>query len=80
MNSDDAVEVRETGVWIDGEIVPAVVVIRRPEPAGTPPPLPTFDPCHHGCPEGECHCGEPMLADFADLDEGDLDDGFGWDE
>ena len=67
--SDDEYEYRETGMWVDGELVPVVAALRKPQQRRELPPLPVFEPCRRGCPDGECYCGEPMLSDFPLSDE-----------
>ncbi|MEU9041488.1 MULTISPECIES: hypothetical protein [unclassified Kitasatospora] len=54
------------GVWVDGEVVPAVIRIQRPAPLPSQPPLPNLGRCAgtRDCIGGECYCAEPMLSDF----------------
>ncbi|MGX9891177.1 hypothetical protein [Streptomyces sp. NPDC002276] len=65
MDSSDEYEYRETTVLgTGGEIAAAVVAISKPKRPGPLSPLPEFEGCTRGCPEGECYCGEPMTRDF----------------
>ena len=63
-NTNDEYEYRETGMWVDGELVPVVAAIRRPQKRGPLPPLPVFESCTRSCPDGECYCAEPMVRDY----------------
>ncbi|MFE2109755.1 hypothetical protein ACFXAF_28365 [Kitasatospora sp. NPDC059463] len=70
-----------TGVWVDGEVVPAVVRIQRPAPLPPQPPLPAdWGSCARtrDCIDGECYCAEPMLADYLFPDGDGPDNLDGW--
>ncbi|MFE6052785.1 hypothetical protein ACFQ6N_18675 [Kitasatospora sp. NPDC056446] len=88
MDQPDDYELLATGVWVAGEVVPAIVRIQRPtppQPLPPLPPLPEWGRCAgtRDCINGECYCAEPMLADFMFRD-GDGPDSYGswgsWEE
>ncbi|MGV9266588.1 hypothetical protein ACWDRR_18240 [Kitasatospora sp. NPDC003701] len=79
MDQPDGYELLATGVWRNGEVVPAVVRIRRAVPPRMLPPLPDWGRCAgtRDCVNGECYCAEPMLADYM-FPDGDSPDSCDW--
>ncbi|MFJ1931643.1 hypothetical protein ACIOGZ_03050 [Kitasatospora sp. NPDC088160] len=62
----DSYELLAGGVWVDGEVVPAVIRVQRPAPLPPQPPLPNLGRCAgtRDCSGGECYCAEPFLSAF----------------